>query len=130
MSADYIRQQERPCVYYGPVDVTFSGEMDNTIRLSYKTLYETGVFDCSFYERIPAVFRQVFQVFGVPGISEGIEIDDSVIRVFIKDVPDEIRADKAASACHEELHYSSLNGLAGSFSYLTSSTSSFFPQPA
>jgi hypothetical protein len=83
--------------------VAFGCEVHNRIdfELVDDALDKFGVANITFYEFVIFVILKAGEIFKIARVSELIKIGDETIRLFGKNHPHEITADKAGSACNE-----------------------------
>src|SRR5262245_54963009 len=90
-----------------PVDVRFGREVEDGIAaIRHRIRHGGAIADITFYESVSRVI-DARQVFEISGVSEGVEIYDLEVGVFIQDQTNKRRSDKPCSACHENRFHKS-----------------------
>jgi hypothetical protein len=96
----YIRDDEGGRVGNGTVYMGFRSEMDNGIgplRLE-QTEHGSSIRDIAFNEKIIVFIFYIPEVLQVTCVSELVQVDDSVLRIGIHEMPYQMGADKTCSA--------------------------------
>jgi hypothetical protein len=75
--------------------------MNHAVAAHHGRFDGAGIADIAFYEAIPGIERDRFQVGQISGVGQFVEIDDGIILAEAENVVDEIRADEARSASDE-----------------------------
>src|SRR5262245_3275360 len=74
------------------------------ICAGYSFIYCITVTDIPASERVFRVFDYIAQIVQIARIGELVKVDDSVVRIFVEQESNEIRADETSPACYEETH--------------------------
>ena len=97
-----VGQDELAGVVDRPVDVGLGGEMDDALDAGEEAPDEGLVADVAEDEFVARVVLDVAQVVEVPGVGQLVQVDDPRPRVAAEDHADEMAADEARPARHED----------------------------
>src|SRR3972149_9645144 len=100
--AKNIRPDKGRSIINRAVNMALCCKMDNCINLLHDLIHNSIIADISANKRIVAVLFNIFQVIGISRIGQFIKIDDTVILIFIKHMPDKIAAYESAAACYKD----------------------------
>ncbi|MBG9885718.1 hypothetical protein ABE10_03775 [Bacillus toyonensis] len=103
VGADDVRVQERPWAVQRVVVVRFRGVVHDRVDLAEQTVHQLGVRDVALHEPHP-VGGEAVQGGAVARVGESVEHRDRVVGVR-DDVVDEVRADEAGTAGHEQVRH-------------------------
>ena len=97
-----VRPQEGARVVDRAVDVRLGGEVDDDVAARHRLVHGRLVADVGLDDRDLLGDRR--QARAVPGVGEGVDHHDLVVRVRLDRVVDEVGADEPGAACDQELH--------------------------
>ena len=94
----HVGLDELASVLQRPVNVCFSGEMDDDLRCSYEWRGYSSVSDVTLDEAVTCVTVEVFQVLKSTGVRQLVECCHMPVVMGLERVADEIAPDKACAA--------------------------------
>jgi hypothetical protein len=72
--------------------------------LPEQRLHQHGVTDVAMNKLVSGIGIGSLQVFLIAGVCELVEVDNSVVRMQLQHVPDEVAPDKSRTACDKDVH--------------------------
>ena len=102
-SPHHIRLSKCKRIFYTTVYMTFSSQVNNSINtiLLEEFQHFIKVTNISLYKgRIRLIF-DIFQISQITGISQFIQIDNMIFRIFIDEQTYNVRSDEACSTCNQ-----------------------------
>ena len=112
---DDVGLQEDRRVLDGAVHVGLCCEVYDDVRLLLleELVYALSVADVELHKAEVLFVHHRSKGRKIPRIGQGIQADDSVLRVFLELVEDEVASDESGTAGHNDGHVLSLSGHAG-----------------
>ncbi len=105
VGADHICLDERRRIEDGAIDMQLGGKMNDGIDLiqAKKVVDQAFIANISVDKVMPLMIGDALQVQQAAGVGKSVQVDDCYRTIGLKQVVDEIRADKASATCDQDI---------------------------
>src|SRR5262249_39359064 len=110
LCTEHVGADKRSGVVDAAIDVTFRGEVQNGANArANDSAHGLAVGSITLDETTTRVAQQVCQVRQVAGVAEAVEVDKGYVAFRVEQVADEVAADEAAAAGHQNRFHERLS---------------------